>query len=303
MKLIDELKTQGINVTNISRINNDIYILSDNNNQYILKKVNDNGIYEFLFSQGVTSVIYPLSINNSNKIVIRNFDYYLFNYEKEIKYPAKKKVHDLASAIQNIHFSTTSKYKVKPENAIPRFKKMYLFLNYQFDRIDNFMRVFETKELYSDIDYMVLNRYHIMIDLKYYMSRLQMKILDYLEKGLEPILCLNHGNPRIDHLINKKLISFNHARLSVPVYDIALFYINSTHINVDFASLINNWLDKFDNDFYRLYFKFLVIYIYIFSINVSDFNNYSNFINICNKIEMFIEVFLLKTDNTNENQQ
>ncbi|QVK20151.1 hypothetical protein KHQ82_07405 [Mycoplasmatota bacterium] len=303
MKLIDELKTQGINVTNISRINNDIYILSDNNNQYVLKKVNDNGIYEFLFSQGVTSVIYPLSINNSNKIVIRNFDYYLFNYEKEIKYPAKKKVHDLASAIQNIHFSTTSKYKVKPENAIPRFKKMYLFLNYQFDRIDNFMRVFETKELYSDIDYMVLNRYHIMIDLKYYMSRLQMKILDYLEKGLEPILCLNHGNPRIDHLINKKLISFNHARLSVPVYDIALFYINSAHINVDFASLINNWLDKFDNDFYRLYFKFLVIYIYIFSINVSDFNNYSNFINICNKIEMFIEVFLLKTDNTNENQQ
>ncbi|XMB87393.1 hypothetical protein RJG79_06225 [Mycoplasmatota bacterium WC44] len=303
MTLKNELENLGIKVESIKKINNDLYDLSDGYNNYILKLAEDNGVYEFLFAQGVKQVLYPLSVNGKNSVTIKNRKYYLFNYMNEIEYQPKKKIYDLADSLKEVHFSTMVQKKIKPQKVILRFKKMYEFLGEQFNKIDAFMRSYESKDYLTDTDFMILNRYHVLLDIKYYMGKMQYKILDHMEKELEVYLCLNHGNPDISHLINKRLISFNKSKFTIPVYDIALFYINSANLNINHKKLIMDWLDKFDDKFYVYYFRFLVLYVYVFGINLSSFEVEHNILATCNKIEDFIKMFLTPAENKNENQQ
>jgi len=297
MILKNELSKLGIFITDYVKLNSGLYEIYDGDNKYILKRVEDNGVYEFFQTQNVNSVLYPLNINGVTKIKINNKDYYIFNYLSEVKYPEKNKVYDLMNALQEIHTSTIIQKKMYPELDIPRFKKMYQFLKGKFEEIDNFLRLIESKEYYSDIDFMILNRYYTILDIKYYLNKLQTKILDKMESGLEPKICLNHGNPDLNHLINKKLISFNKAKMTIPVYDIALFYINTAEIRMNHRKIILDWLNQYEDQFYYLYFKFLVLYIYVYNLSIKSETSY---IETSNKIDDFIQIFLTEQNSDNQ---
>ncbi len=294
LKKVDFSK-YNLNVSNIKKISENEYFLKVNNVNYYLTKSKTN--YEFLFAASVNSICYPVRINSKYYLKLNNVCYNLFLVENSLKYPEKNKVLDLMHCLKEIHTKTEVKKRISPETAIPRMKKMYETLSGKFNRIENFIQIIESKNEYSDLDYLILNRNYILLDIKNYLAKLQSKILDKIEKGLEITVSLNHFNPTLYDLIDKR-IHINSNVMTIPVVDIALFYINLNYIDFNIKEEIIEWLAPYD-DFYYLYFKYLVLYIYIHRLPLNTIHGY---IEVVNVIEDFLQLFLI-TNNNNKGKK
>ena len=95
----------------------------------------------------------------------------------------------------------------------------------------------------------------------------------------------------MNHFIQKKLISFDNGYTGIFVSDYAKLYVSLDDIEGMWYKEIEDKLNSYGNDFYKLYFKFLVLYIYIINLKFSSFDNHTvlnTYIQITNKINRFL---------------
>ncbi len=277
-------------VTNINKVTENVTLFVINNKKYIIKLVSSksNEIYNFIISQQVQSVSYPIK-----KFKTKEGMYFLYTYESELNFPILKKTQQLVDAINVLHKSTSYEKKLNKKN-FKYLYRTYKKIDYKFQILEMYIREAEVKQSKTDIEWIMLSKYNIFLDTKIIMYNLQKKIHTYIDDKISVIYSLNHGNPNINHLYNKKLISFDNAYLGLFVSDLARLYVECDHINLDWYTVINQIIEPYGNDFYKIYFKFLVLYIYVINIDFDlvNLNNACNkYIQIGRRISMFLQNF------------
>lgn len=277
-------------INNINKVTKNVTLFTINNKKYIIKLVSykTNEVYNFITSQQVQSVSYPIK-----KFKTKDGIYFLYNYEQELNFPTVKKTQQLVDAISELHKSTSYEKKLNKKN----FKflyRTYKKIDYKFQILEMYIREAEVKQAKSDIEWIMLSKYNIFLDTKIIMYNLQKKIHNYIDEKISVIYTLNHGTPNINHIYNKKLISFDNSYQGLFISDLARMYVECDHINLDWYTVINQTIEPYGNNFYKVYFKFLVLYIYIINIefDLVNLNNACNkYIQISRKISIFLENF------------
>ena len=123
----------------------------------------------------------------------------------------------------------------------------------------------------TDFDWIVLSKYYIFLNAKKIMYQTQRKIHKYIDNHGNAIYSLNHGNLNLNHLLQKKLVSFDSGYIGIFVSDYAKLYVSLDEYEGNWFKEIEGKLNSYENDFYKTYFKFLVLYIYMINIRFSSF--------------------------------
>lgn len=279
----------GLKIENYTKLTDNAYIL-ETDKIYLLKKSTKNlePCYDYLKSQNVSNVLYPLK-----KFLLDGHRFLLFDYLSENKYPKEKKIYDLKNALFNLHEATKISKEAKKNN-FKYLYRLYKKLDYKFRVIDSLISETELREVNTDFDWIILSKYSLFIDVKKEMYRLQMQIHQEIDKKISLFYAINHGRPSLSHLIDRSLISFDESRFGFIVSDISKFYCINEDIKIDWFSLIDEWLSYYQSPFYKTYFKFMTLYIFLINLNI-DFKNeqitISNYVQVHNKLKKILIIF------------
>ena len=125
------------------------------------------------------------------------------------------------------------------------------------------------------------------------MYQTQRKIHKYIDNHGSAIYSLNHGNLNLNHLLQKKLVSFDSGYIGIFVSDYAKLYVALDDLEGSWFKEIESKLNSYENEFYKTYFKFLVLYIYIINLRFSSFEEHTvlnTYIQISAKINRFLNL-------------
>ncbi len=268
-------------------LTNLVTLLSFKEGKIILKKVNirTKNIYDFLASQKVNRVEFPIK-----QFKFDNDIYFVYKHINSYEYPSEKKISDLIDAVHELHKKTGFTVRLNDVN-FKFFYRIYKNLDRIFQTLEMFVRECEEKQKKSDFEWIVLSKYHIFITAKKMMYQIQRKIHKYLDNHGNAIYALNHGNLNLNHFIQKKLISFDNGYTGIFVSDYAKLYVSLDDTEGIWFKEIEDKINSYGNDFYKLYFKFLVLYIYIINLRLSSFEKHTilnTYIQIASKINLFL---------------
>ena len=213
MKEINDL----LNNLNIKPIkyqkNNSIYIIDTKDNKYVIKKTNKD-IYNYLINR---------NYNILPKIIYLD-DYIIYEYEDEFISPNEEKILDIIYLVSLLHKKTAYQKNITENDIKQIYEDIVGNINFLKIYYDVLMTNIESKE--------------IMNPAEYYLARNISLILLSLDKTLKNIndwyknnkaktsirYTMNHNNLNTNHIINNHLISFEHAKENLPIYDLYALY-------------------------------------------------------------------------------
>ena len=267
---------------------------------FILKEVDADvsKIFEFLESLGISNVILP-NTNNNNQFISKtnNKYYYISNYYRSNETMSERKATDLFYELTKLHELTAVPRKMEPKYYRNKFDELSKRLDYTFKKIEEYVRGLESKKINST-SYQILERYYIILNAKQELSRLQKKLILSIKDEESVNYTFIHNDPKLDHLLyvrgNKYLVSLEKGKMGILSLDLAKFYVENSNLKIDLKTLICDELFKYDTDFYYDYFRFVVILIYIFRINITNelVINVQSFIINSDEIEKFMKNFV-----------
>lgn len=290
----------AIKINDIERLTNKSYkIVCDKHNCYFIKQVPKivENKYTFLANQGVNNVLYPI-LNKERKYITEFNDknFYINDYIDNIVTKEESRAYNMFNALNRLHSSTTIKKQLSVTDSRPKIEEITKQLDYKFIVIEQYIRSLETKPI-DRYSMMVLEKYHIILNAKKELVALQKKIIMSIKDKDSVEFSFVHNNPKNDHLIMKNgyqyLTSISKGKIGISSLDMAKFYVENNDVNIDYKEIIFKDYYSQKNTFYYDYFRFLVFFIYIKSIHFSqnDIINKENFVNICVKIEKFMNDF------------
>lgn len=295
----------GIKIKTTSPITDKTFkIICNKNNCFFVKQVTEEieNKYNFLANQGVSNILYPM-INYQKKYVsnFNNKNYYLNDYIENFVTIPDSQVYNMFNALNRLHESTVIKRQLSVSHSRPKFEELTKQLDYKFKLLENFVRSLETRMI-SKNSLIVLQQYHIILDAKNELIRLQKRIIMSIKDKESVEYVFVHNNPKIDHVIMNRgstyLTSIENGKIGIDSIDLAKFYVENKDSNLDFKKMIFDDYYSHKGGFYYDYFRFLVLFIYIKSINITniEYFNLNNFVHICNNISNFLETFLDKKE-------
>ena len=136
-----------------------VTLLSFKDSKYIIKKVNirTKNIYDFLASQKVENVLYPIK-----QFVYENEIYFVYKYVLDYEYPSEKKIVDLINSVYELHNKTGFTVRLTDIN-FKYFYRIYKNLDRIFQTLEMLVRECEIKEKKTDFEWIILSKYHIYI--------------------------------------------------------------------------------------------------------------------------------------------
>ena len=175
-----------------------VTLLSFNDSKYVIKKVNirTKNIYDFLMSQKVENVLYPIK-----QFIYENEIYFIYKYVLDYEYPSEKKVVDLINSVYELHNKTGFTVRLTDIN-FKYFYRIYKNLDRIFQTLEMLIRECEIKEKKTDFEWIILSKYHIFLSVKKIMYQIQRKVHKYLDNHGNAIYVLNHGNLNLNHFLN-----------------------------------------------------------------------------------------------------
>ncbi len=203
------------------------------NDKYVVKK-SSTDIYDYLKYRNYE--YYPdLIVDNG---------YEISEYIKEVDIPNEQKMIDLISTISLLHKRTTYYKKISEFN-----------LNEIFEDIKN--KINDVKYFYDMLIteaesaiYMSPSEYLLARNISYIYSMLEIstsninKWYELMKTKDKLRVSIIHNNLSLDHFINKKLISWDKAKVSLPIFDLYKLY-QKTYNEYDFEELLNIYMSEF----------------------------------------------------------
>ena len=229
--------------------------------------------------------IYPIK-----KIVYEHDCYFIYKYIQKYEYPNEKKVKDMLDSVDEVHKKTGFVMRLNDLN-FKYFMRIYKNLDRIFQTLEMLVRETEVKSVKTDFDWIILSKYHIYLKTKKIMYDLQRKIHKYIDNNGSATYVLNHGNLNLNHYLQKKLISFDHAYIGIFVSDYAKLYVSIDDIEGEWFKDLEDKIINYGNEFYKIYFKFLVLYIYIINLRFSSFSEHvilNTYVQLSTKINHFL---------------
>ena len=173
------------------------------------------------------------------------------------------------------------------------FYRIYKNLDRIFQTLEMMVRECEERIKKTDFDWIVLSKYYIFLNTKKIMYQSQRKIHKYLDNHGNAIYALNHGNLNLNHFMQKKLVSFDNGYTGIFVSDYAKLYVSLDDLEGTWFKELESKLNSYENEFYKTYFKFLVLYIYVINLKFSSFEEHTilnTYLQISAKINRFLSL-------------
>lgn len=270
----------------------DVVLIKDN--KKILK--DKNGIYYSLYRLDKIEYQAYKELMKSKYIkkdIYSNFDGSYFNvlFIDSINKSESKAIRsELINVLEKIY--NEYKYQVTlKKNELKKLNNLYKLLDNKFNYIEMRIREVELKNIKDDLSWIILSKYHSILDAKIILYDLQTDIFKFIDKEtvVDYGLIFNEMEKILfeNNLIEPKF-SFFYAPKGM-LY--ARYYLLFDHYKIadDFKKKILK-LSSFD----KKYFYFMVVYIYILNFNIGITINNSNinlYIEICKKLDIFMNEF------------
>lgn len=249
------------------------------NNEYVIKK-NKTDIYDYLKYRNYE--YYPDLIIDSN--------YEISEYIEEIDIPKEQKMIDLISIIALLHKKTTYYKKISDFNLNEIFEEIKSKIN----DVKNFYDMLITNA--ESAIFMSPSQYLLARNISYINSMLDISNTN-IDKWYEVMktkdklrVSIIHNNLSLDHFLNNKLISWDNAKISLPIFDLYKLYQN-TYNEYDFEELLNIYSSEFPLKEEEIFlFKTLIciplkINVMVDDIdNVVELNNKLNYLKLTNEL-------------------
>lgn len=239
----------------------------------------ENAIFNSLYkSKCIITPVYTFSFNSS---------YYVLFIETINKSEFVPTINKLCNLCIELFDEYKYTIQIKRDSAEP-LMSLYKVLDNKFSYFEMRIREIETKPIKYDTDWIILTKYHIILDAKIYLYDLQQDLFKFIDKKeeVEYGLIYKEINP-LSINDNKLYPSFNiyYAPIGMLYSRLYLEY-NS---EIDFKKRI----DKL-SDFNKKYFLFMTIYICILNINLEvtiTNKNVSNYLLVTKEISKIISIF------------
>ncbi len=270
-------------------------------NEYFVKKTElyTQEKYRFLFNQGVDNVLYPLE-NTKNEYISKNEEdeYYVMPFVSDFYMLDDVKAVHMIDELSQLHHSTAFQKNLSVQTSRRKIEEILDYLNYKFSLIESFIRTLESQQ-FDEYSIPILKNYHILLDTKKVMVKLNKKIIYAIKESKSVTYCFLHNNPKLDHLLTTSgrnyLVSIENGKIGISSLDIAKFYVENAYLNIDMKTIIKNYFNQYNDDFYFDYFCFLVLLIYIkgLIIDEKDYITTQSFLFATKSIEKFLKTFEL----------
>ena len=248
-KILEDLEL----VINKISIKGKATIINTNNGKYVLKENNTN-YYDYLPVRDFK--FFP----NVEKV---SDNYILSKYIEDKDIPINQRLEDMIYLVSILHSHTSYDKKVD----IDYIKGIYESLVNKQDYLTKYY--LSIQDLIEDEEYMSPANYYLIrnISLVYYSIRKSREFLDKWYKSVEKSknvrYVYTHGNLDISHFIeNDKfyLISWEHSKLDLPIYDIEDFY-RKNFMNIKVDTILKIYFKKYNlnNEEKNLLFSIILI--------------------------------------------
>lgn len=276
-----------------------VKLVNEDGTPYFFKRTSYNAPqkYQFLASLGISNILFPI-LNKNNQYVTQNKyeNFYLSNFVNDYTLVAEVKAVNMVNELKKLHEKTSFSRQLSPRTARPKFEELTAQLDYKFKLIEEFVRSVESKPL-GVYSMPILSNYHHILDAKTELARLQKRLISRIKEKESVDYTFVHNNPKLDHLLNVRgaryLTSIENGKVGISSLDLAKFYLENEDLNIDMNSIIQKYFGKYDNDFYLDYFRYLVLFMSIKRIVVTDLDYISaqNFINSATSLKRYFDQF------------
>lgn len=235
------LKKYNIKPKKYIKKNNANIVITDEE-KYVIKKRNKDKCELFKYLQSRSFNYFPELLNGEEN---DNFD--LYPYIEDINISKEEKAIDIITLTSLLHSKTThykeidiDDYKIIYEDL---YKKLNLLNNYYND-----MHISISKEIYmSPSQYLLVrNISKINAVISYCYKELD-SWYELIKTNPKQRLVLIHNNLNFDHLLrgsNNYLISWDKAKVDIPIYDIYNFYKNS-YDQISFKEILEIYEERY----------------------------------------------------------
>ncbi|HHU80937.1 MAG: hypothetical protein ACOX40_03555 [Bacilli bacterium] len=285
-----------------------VKLVNEDGTPYFFKRTSYNAPqkYQFLASLGISNILFPI-LNKNNQYVTQNKyeNFYLSNFVNDYTLVAEVKAVNMVNELQKLHEKTSFSRQLSPRTARPKFEELTAQLDYKFKLIEEFVRSVESKPL-GVYSMPILSNYHHILDAKTELARLQKRLISRIKEKESVDYTFVHNNPKLDHLLNVRgaryLTSIENGKVGISSLDLAKFYLENEDLNIDMNSIIQKYFGKYDNDFYLDYFRYLVLFMSIKRIVVTDLDYISaqNFINSATSLKRYFDQFSITKKKVSE---
>ncbi len=285
-----------------------VKLVNEDGTPYFFKRTSYNAPqkYQFLASLGISNILFPI-LNKNNQYVTQNKyeNFYLSNFVNDYTLVAEVKAVNMVNELQKLHEKTSFSRQLSPRTARPKFEELTAQLDYKFKLIEEFVRSVESKPL-GVYSMPILSNYHHILDAKTELARLQKRLVSRIKEKESVDYTFVHNNPKLDHLLNVRgaryLTSIENGKVGISSLDLAKFYLENEDLNIDMNSIIQKYFGKYDNDFYLDYFRYLVLFMSIKRIVVTDLDYISaqNFINSATSLKRYFDQFSITKKKVSE---
>ncbi len=210
-----------------------VYIVCDGEHKYVVKK-NDHPIYEYLNQ--------------------RNFDYYpntvvkdgyeIASFEEEIKRPDEEKILDLVSLVSLLHAKTTYYKSVNEYDFQDIYETLLSEIADVKNYYDNLMDTIESEIFMSPSSYFLARHITQIYNAISYCEYHLKKWYEENKNNTKMRQSIIHNNLSLNHYINNKLISWNQAKFSSPVFDIYHLY-KETYCDFVWEEIMKSYHNKY----------------------------------------------------------
>lgn len=196
-------------------------LIETENKKYIIKQKQKNmqNIYEYLKTR---------NYNYLPKILNQNEEYEITEYIEDYNIPKEQKIIDMIYLVSLLHNKTTH-YKETTED---EYKELYEDINnnieYLYGYYNDLITIIETKIYMSPCEYLIARNFTKILETLYYSKQELDNWYKMVKEKHKQRLVVLHNNLELDHFIeneNKYLISWNKAKIGIPVFDLYKLYI------------------------------------------------------------------------------
>ena len=193
-----------------------------------------------------------------NYLLSRSFDYFpeilkqddeniYYKYIDDIDEPTEQKIIDLMNLLSLLHSKTTF-YK---EMDLDHYKNIYESINNEIDDIYNYYNILmdniESEIYMSPSNYLIARNITTIYSALNHAKEHINKWYKMIENKRRVRVVTIHNNLSLDHYLKEDkpyLISWDSAKVDMPIYDLISLYKNH-YLNFDFVEILKLYLNKY----------------------------------------------------------
>ena len=224
-------------MTNKITIKNSVKIIDD---KYVIKKKkkNLNDTYNYLISR---------SFDYFPSVLSEDDDEIYYKFINDINEPKEQKMVDLLLLVGILHNKTTFYREIDLEY----YKYIYEEVNKEIDDIRNYydglMDIIDNEVYMAPANYLIARNISIVYEMLNYAKESIANWYKLVDNKRKARVVMNHNNLMLEHYLKEDkpyLISWDMAKIDLPVYDLVTLYKRHA-IDFDFGDILGIYFSKY----------------------------------------------------------